>query len=165
MYLCTKIKHSNRMKKVLIILIITIFQSFQLGAQNTLNNAADNIVGTYLGTQNGDNFNVKIVKLANGTYRGQVIWMEHDTDAQGNKRLDTKNPDKSLRNTPCDRIILFSGLKYDASDKEWNGTKIYDPQRGMKAKMVARFEKDGRLSVKGSVLGIGETVYWKKIKK
>ena len=50
------------MKKVLIILIITIFQSLQLGAQNTLNNAADNIVGTYLGTQNGDNFNVKIVK-------------------------------------------------------------------------------------------------------
>ena len=132
-------------------------------AQNELNNNGDNIVGTYESTQNGDRFKAKIEKLKDGTYRAQVFWVENDKDANGNKRLDEKNPDKSLRNTPADRIVLFSGLKYDAKKKEWNGTKIYDPQRGIRAKMTASFEKDGRLKLTGSVLLISESVYWKRI--
>jgi uncharacterized protein (DUF2147 family) len=132
-------------------------------AQNELNNNGDNIVGTYESTQNGDRFKAKIEKLKDGTYRAQVFWVENDKDANGNKRLDEKNPDKSLRSTPADRIVLFSGLKYDAKKKEWNGTKIYDPQRGIRAKMTASFEKDGRLKLTGSVLLISESVYWKRI--
>lgn len=152
-------------KKIFTTLVIIILPLLQAIGQNALNNSADNIVGVYSGVQNGDKFKAKIVKLTDGTYRGQIIWVEHDKDANGNKKLDTKNPDKKLRNTPCDRIVLFSGLKYDAGDKEWNGTKIYDPQRGMKAKLTVRFEKDGRLRLRGSVLGIGEGVYWTKIKE
>jgi DNA invertase Pin-like site-specific DNA recombinase len=87
----------------------------------------------------------------------------YDKDADGNKRLDTKNPDKSLRNTPCDRIILFSGLQYNADKKCWDGTKIYDPQRGIKARLTVTFEKDGRLRLKGSVFAFSESVYWKKV--
>ncbi len=151
-------------KKVFTTLIVTLLAVIPAMGQNPLNNAADNIVGTYAGAQNGEKFRAKIVKLADGTYRGQIIWMEHDKDANGKKKLDTKNPDKSLRNTPCDQIVLFSGLKYDADDKEWNGTKIYDPQRGMRARLTARFEKDGRLRLRGSVMGIGESVYWIKLK-
>lgn len=132
-------------------------------AQNELNNNGDNIVGTYESTQNGDRFKAKIEKLKDGTYRAQVFWVENDKDEKGNKRLDEKNPDKSLRSTPADRIVLFSGLKYDAKKKEWNGTKIYDPQRGVRAKMTAVFDKDGRLKITGSVLLISESVYWKRI--
>lgn len=149
--------------KIFILLAIMLMGGRMATAQNALNGNADNIVGTYEGTQNGDRFKAKIEKLKDGTYRGQVFWMENDKDAKGNKRLDEKNPDKSLRNTPADRIVLFSGLKYDAKKKEWNDTKIYDPQRGMKAKMTASFDKDGRLKITGSVLLISESVYWKKI--
>ena len=49
--------------------------------------------------------------------------------ATGKKILDAKNPDKSLRNTPCDQIVIFNGLKYNASKRQWDGGKIYDPQR------------------------------------
>ena len=132
-------------------------------AQNALNNAGDNIIGTYQGLQNGDAFKATIVKLDDGTYQGQIIWMENPNDANGNKRLDTKNPDESLRNVPCDQIVLFSGLKYNAKKKRWDDTKIYDPQRGIKAHMQAEFIDDGQLRIKGTVLGIGETVYWKKL--
>lgn len=145
-------------------LIIGLFATMGVAAQGSLNNAGDNIVGIYIGSQNGDKFKAKIVKLTNGTYRGQVVWMEKDKDANGNKRLDTKNPDKSLRNTPCDQIVLFSGLEYNAKKKRWDGTKIYDPQRGMRANLTVEFEKDGRLKLRGSILGIGETVYWTKEK-
>ena len=150
------------MKKILLITLAMLTLGLSK-AQNVLNNAADNIVGTYSGTQDGEQFRAKITKLSNGTYQGQIIWMANDKDENGNKRLDTKNPDKKLRDTPCDRIVIFSGLKYDGKDHEWGGTKIYDPQRGVKAKMTASFAADGRLKITGSVLLISESVYWNKI--
>ena len=153
-----------KVKKILMLLAITIMCGQFAMAQGALNDKADNIVGTYEGEQNGDRFKAKIEKMSDGTYRGQVIWLEHDSDKNGNKILDTKNPNKKLRNTPADRIVLFSGLKYDAKDKEWSGTKIDDPQRGMNAKMVAKFSSDGRLKITGSVLVVSESVYWKRLK-
>ena len=133
-------------------------------AQNTLNHKADNIIGEYTGKQNEDNFKAKITKLSDGTYQGQVIWLENDRDANGKKLLDEKNPDKSLRNTPCDQIILFTGLKYNAKKQCWNDTKIYDPQRGIRANLTAEFTKEGQLKLRGSIMGIGESVYWDKKK-
>jgi uncharacterized protein (DUF2147 family) len=152
-----------KVKNVLMLLAITLMCGQFAVAQNALNDKADNIVGIYESVQNGDRFRAKIEKLKDGTYRGQIIWMEKDKNKDGNKILDTKNPDKSLRNTPADRIVIFSGLKYDGKDHEWGGTKIYDPQRGVKAKMTASFAADGRLKITGSVLLISESVYWNKI--
>ena len=148
--------------KQIILILMTLFCVNSMVAQNALNDKADNIVGTYYGKQGNDSFKAKIVKLSDGTYRGQVIWLEHDKDANGNKILDTKNPDKSLRSKPADKIVLFSGLKYNAKKHCWGDTKIYDPQRGLKAHMSAEFATDGRLRVKGSLLGISESVYWTK---
>lgn len=151
--------------KRIIFLLIAIFFAIPVMAQNPLNDNADNIVGTYSGKQGDDRFKVKIVKLSDGTYRGQVFWIERDKDAQGKKILDTKNPDKSLRTKPADQVVLFSGLKYDAKKRCWNDTKIYDPQRGLKAHMSAEFIADGRLRIKGSLLGISENVFWSRVEK
>ena len=150
------------LKKIIILITLLMAILAPMAAQNALNNSADNIVGTYSGKQGDDPFRVKIVRLADGTYRGQIVWMERDRDAQGNKILDKKNPDKTLRNKPADRIVIFSGLRYDSKEHCWNGTKIYDPQRGLRAKMEARFTADGQLRVKGTLMGISESVYWKK---
>lgn len=152
------------MKQIILFIAMLIGVGTPLMAQNTLNSNADNIVGTYSGMQGNDRFQARIMKLTDGTYRAQVIWLEHDKDAKGNKLLDTKNPDKSLRNIPADRIVLFSGLKYDAKKHRWGDTKIYDPQRGIRAKLTAQFTDDGRLALKGSLLGISETVYWTRVK-
>ena len=92
----------------------------------------------------------------------QIIWVKNRTDENGNVRLDEKNPDKSLRHVPCDEIILFSGLKYNPDKKQWDGTKIYDPTRGIRANLVCRFEDDGTLRVKGSLLGFSQSFYWEK---
>lgn len=132
-------------------------------AQNVLNNSADNVVGEYEGVQEGYKFRAKIAKLTDGSYRCRVVWMERDRDENGNKLLDTKNPDKSLRSTPADRIVLFSGLRYDEKKRQWDGCKIYDPLRGIKAKLVVTFIADGRLRLKGSLFGISESVYWTKL--
>ena len=151
--------------KLITMLIVTLFCANFAVAQNAFNNRSDNIVGTYEGVQEGYKFKAKIVKLTDGSYRGQVFWMEKDRDEQGNKLLDTKNPDRSLRSTPADRVVLFSGLTYDEKRHEWNGCKIYDPIRGIRAKMVATFTADGQLRIKGSLLGISESVYWKPLNR
>lgn len=151
------------MKKLLFVLLTFLCVS-PIIAQNTLNDKADNIVGIYTSKQGDDKFKAKIVKLTDGTYRGQVIWLENDKDAKGNKILDAKNPDKSLRSKPADQIVLFSGLKYNAKKRRWDDTKIYDPQRGIRANMTAEFAADGKLRIKGSLFGISESVYWTKEK-
>ena len=146
------------MKRILFALTALLF-SIGLPAQN---DKADNIVGTYSYASGKDACKIRIDKLDDGSYRGTVCWTADLYDASGKKKTDVKNPDKSLRNTPMDQVVIFSGLQYDAAKKHWSGTKIYDPDRGIRVKMTAKFEGDGKLVVRGTVLGIGESVTWVK---
>lgn len=152
------------MKKIFLTLLCVILATLPLCAQNTMNDHADNLLGDYAGSQEGNDFKARISKKSDGTYKIQVIWMKNDKDANGKKFLDTKNPDKSLRNTPCDQIVIVDGLKYNEKKHRWDDAKIYDPVRGIKAKCTAEFANDKELKIRGSVMGIGETVTWKKIK-
>ena len=75
-----------------------------------------------------------------------------------------KNPDKALRNVDIDQVVIVRGLKYDAEDKEWSGAKIYDPTKGMRVSATAKFETAKKLKLRATFLGIGQTLYWEKIK-
>lgn len=132
-------------------------------SQTVINDKADNILGVYLGEQKGDVFKARITKAADGTYKGQIFWMKNDRQPNGSKRLDTKNPDKRLRHVPCDQVVLFSGLKHNPPKQCWDGTKIYDPQRGFTAKMSARFIATDTLRITGTVMGLSGHFVWKKI--
>ena len=150
-------------KNILMLLVAMLMCGGFAFAQNALNNNGDNIIGTYESVQNEDHFKAKIEKLKDGSYRAQVFWIEKDRDANGNKILDTKNPDKSLRKVPCDQVVLFTGLKHNAQKQRWDGTKIYDPQRGFTAKMSAEFIDEGTLRITGTVMGLSGHFTWKKI--
>ena len=145
------------MKKFLTILIAALMTCSLSFAQN---NKADNILGKYSSTQNGESYKVEITKNSNGTYKAQIYWVSNPLDKNGKKKLDTKNPDKSKRTQPSSKVVLIDGLKYNAAKKQWDGTKIYDPQRGITANVTATFQSDGRLMLKGTIMGIGEKVYW-----
>ena len=71
-----------------------------------INDKADNIIGEYLTDRGGSKSKVRVTKNADGTYNAQVFWVENPNDANGNKRKDVKNPDKSLRNVDIDKVIL-----------------------------------------------------------
>lgn len=150
------------MKRILLTLTLLLMGTAALLAQG-LNDKADNILGNWRATRGGEVSKVKVSRSADGTYMAQVYWVEVDKDKNGNKKLDRKNPDKSLRNTPCDQIVLIQGLKYNADKKQWDGTEVYDPTKGIRAKCVVRFEDDGRLRIKGSILGISQSAYWEKL--
>lgn len=146
------------MKRILFALIALLLSLSAFGQ----NGKADQIVGTYLYGSGEDAYKVKVVKLADGTYEGRPCWLASSYYADGKVRTDVKNPKKELRSTPLDKIVLFSGLQYDAKKQQWSETKIYDPNRGISAKMTARFEKPGILIIRGTLMGFSESVTWIK---
>ena len=150
-------------KKIIVALICAVFCATPIYAQSK-NDNPDSIVGEYLTDRGGSKSKVRVYKEANGTYTAQVFWVENPYYKNGKKRKDVKNPDEKLRNVDIDKVVLVKGLKYDADDKEWSGAKIYDPTKGIKVNATAKFEKDGRLKLRGTILGIGKTLYWQKIK-
>ena len=147
------------MRKFISTFIIGVVLSCPLSfAQD--NSVADSIIGEYIAEHQGEVSKVRISKEDDGTYTAQVIWVKNRTDKDGSVRLDEKNPDKSLRNVPYSQVVLIEALKYDPDKKSWGNAKIYDPSRGLKANVTAVFLPDGRLKLRGSVLGIGESIYW-----
>ena len=142
---------------------LLIVISMVVCGQNNLNANGDNLIGNYLIEHGKDVSKVRFTKADDGTYTCQVYYLRDNRDKRGNVILDVHNPDKSLRGIPCDRIVLIRGLKYNDQKQQWDGAKIYDPTRGLKANVTASFAPDGRHRLRGQVLGIGETLYWKRI--
>ena len=149
------------MKKFL--LVLALFMPAMVSAVADGNGEADKIVGTYLAAYHGEESHVSIFREEDGTYSAQVIWVRNKFDGNGEIKRDEKNPDKSKRNTPCDEIMLIENMSYDSRKHCWNDAKIYDPVRGIRANVSCEFETPDRLKVRGSIMGIGETVYWDKI--
>ena len=148
----------------LITTVFTLFAaSISLLAQSDLNSLADNIIGTYEVNHHGEATRVSVYKNADSTYTAQVCWVENRLDANGNVRLDEQNPDESLRNVECDKIVIIKGLVYNSDKQKWGGTKVYDPTRGFRASVQCEFVEDGRLRVKGTLLCFSQSIYWKKI--
>ena len=153
------------MKKFIIAIISMVAFAAPSFAQG-INDKADNIIGEYLTDRGGSKSKVRITKNSDGSYDAQVFWVENPYEADGKtKRKDVKNPDKALRNTPVDQIVLVKGLKYDAEEKCWGGAKIYDPTKGIKVNAEAEFETADKLKLRGTILGMGVTLYWTRIKE
>ena len=133
-------------------------------AQNEdLNAAGDNIIGNYYVDHRGEISKVKVYKASDGTYSAQVFWVKNRLEKDGSVRKDTKNPDKSLRNIDCDKIMIFKGLKYDSSSKTWGGTSIYDPVRGINASLSVWFKDSKTLALRGSKMGISGVTHWVRL--
>ena len=152
------------MRTFIMTILFAIGLTLPTFAQSTLNNKADNIIGEYLTDRGGSKSKVRVTKAADGTYTAQLFWVENPTDANGKKRKDVKNPDKKLRNTDIDKVVIIEGLKFIKEDKQWGGTKIYDPSKGFRVNVTAEFVSADKLKLRGTVFGVGTTIYWQKLK-
>ena len=152
------------MKNFIMTLFCAMMMAIPSFAQSSLNNKADNIVGEYLTDRGGSKSKVRITKAADGTYTAQIFWVENPNDANGKKRKDVKNPDKKLRNVDIDKVVIVKGLKYLKDDKQWGDAKIYDPSKGIRVNVTAEFVGANKLKLRGTIFGIGTTIYWQKIK-
>ena len=138
--------------------------SIPASGQESLNSEPDNIIGMYYVSYESQESKVRFTKENDGTYKAQTVWVKGCRDEDGNVILrDVKNPDKTLRNVPCDSIVLITGLEYNAEKQRWDRGKVYDPTRGIRANATCYFGDDGKFRLKGSLLGFSQTVIWKKI--
>ena len=152
------------MRTLILAILCAISVALPTYSQSTLNTKADNIIGEYLTDRGGSKSKVRITKANDGTYTAQLFWVENPNDANGKKRKDVNNPDKSLRNVDIDKVVIIKGLKYIKEDKQWGGTKIYDPSKGFRVNVTAEFVSADKLKLRGTVFGVGTTIYWQKLK-
>lgn len=152
--------------KNLITLLVVLLSAFPVAhSQNNSNTNPDAIVGVYRIVHKGDVSKIRIYKCSDGSYEAQCIYLQDSIDKKtGKLRLDTKNPNKNLRNVPSNKVILITGMRYNAKKQRWDGGRIYDPLRGIHARCTCSFTDNNQLKLRGSVLGIGETIYWQPIR-
>ena len=143
-----------------------LFISFLLTSITFQAQNSDRIVGTYrvIGDKSKEVSNVKITNQG-GIYQAQIVWLEHPTDAQGQLKTDTKNPDATLSTSPVNDVVVIKGIKYDSKNNQWTGGTIYDPASGKTYDVLVEFQDDTNLKVRGykGTPAFGKTMIWKKI--
>ncbi len=160
-YLWAAIEFEKRMKPIykgLLVLAAALFAAAGVSAQD-----ADRILGTYKAVEEGKESKVEFTRRADGSYRGQIVWLKNPDNPDGTPKLDVKNPDKSKRSVRADRVVVVDGVKYDAAKGVWNGGRVYDPTKGKSYKVEVSFEDERTLRVRGSLLGFSRSVYWTKV--
>lgn len=148
----------NNFFRKLALLAVAVFTIAGVAAQD-----ADKILGVYKAVEEGKESKVEFTRQADGSYRGQIIWLKQPDNPDGTPKLDVKNPDASKRSVRADRVVVVDGVKYDAKKNVWNGGRVYDPTKGKDYKVEVSFEDARTLRVKGSLLGFSRSVYWTKI--
>ena len=94
---------------------------------------------------------------------GRLIWLKEPVNAEGEAKIDRKNPDESLRSRPIVGLPLLAGFRPDPGNPgQWAGGTIYDPESGKTYSATMTPQPDGSLRVRGFV-GMpmfGRTVVW-----
>ncbi len=131
------------------IFLILLFISFVGYTQQ-----ADDIIGKYH-LPNG--LDVEIYKSEN-TYSGKIIALNNYPETK-----DVKNSDKSKRNDLLLGKEIITKLTFNTTKKEWEGGKMYGPEKGMTVNLeVTHYTKD-EITIVGSKFIFWKTMKWKRI--
>ncbi|MEP6466182.1 MAG: DUF2147 domain-containing protein [Parafilimonas sp.] len=128
-------------------------------------NNPDEIIGKWESTDK--NLIVEVYKQQN-VFKAKVVWFYDgdDTITPISKRLDIKNPNKTLRSRPIVGVDILSGLTYNAKQNRWNGGKIYDATSGRTWDATVWLTNFNNLNVRGFYVfrWIGKTLTFIRIK-
>jgi len=122
---------------------------------------ADDVLGTWL-TQDKDS-HIEIFKKGD-RYFGKIVWLKEPREEDGTNKVDSENPDKSMRNRPILGLEIMRNFEFDGKD-EWEDGKIYDPTDGKTYSCEMELD-EGELEVTGYIgfSWIGRTVRWIRVK-
>jgi uncharacterized protein (DUF2147 family) len=146
-----------KIKNALLIIFCTVMFIAAASGQT-----ADAIVGKWLNpTGEGQ---IQIYRTGK-TYSGKISWLKELNDkATGKPILDSKNPDKQLRDRPIHGLEILKGFDHTGDGTYQNGT-IYDPKSGKTYSCKLTLNGD-KLKIRGfigvSLLGRSET--WTRVK-
>jgi uncharacterized protein (DUF2147 family) len=146
------------MKKNTIIAVITCFLSGSLYAQVSID-----IIGYWLNEK--EDAKIEIYQKEN-IFEGKIVWMAEPKDENGNWKLDSKNPNESMRNRKKMGLKILSDLKWNEDQKEWDNGKIYNSREGDTYSLFAKIEEKNTLNLRGFIgfSIFGKTTVWKRCK-
>ena len=103
-----------------------------------------------------------------GKIYGKISWLKDNTNPDGTSpRLDYNNPEAKHKKRQLIGVRILKDLAWDEEDSEWDDGEIYDPKSGKTYSCYAKLQKDGKLYLKGYVLGmpfIGRSTLWTRYK-
>ena len=88
--------------------------------------AQNNIEGVWK-SDKGD-YMIKISSMGQ-EYQARIVWMENEKDANGQLKLDEKNPEEKFRKLPIKGSKIITNLEYK-SGSNWQNGKLYIPDEG-----------------------------------
>jgi uncharacterized protein (DUF2147 family) len=107
---------------------------------------------------------VKIDKIGD-KYFGKVVWIKEPIDPEtGEKKLDKKNPDETLRTRKRLGLRVLQDFSANGSGY-WDGGTIYDPETGTTYSCKITMKDKNTLDIRGFV-GVsifGRTDTWKRV--
>lgn len=145
------------------------FLSLSIGLMlslSALGQTPDAILGTWWNAEKDGQ--VEVYKVGS-EYRGRIVYVKENVNPDGSSpKKDNLNPNEKLRSRVLMGMIILTGLKFDANDKEWAEGTIYDTKSGNTYSCYAKLNSDGTLYFKGYMMGmrfIGRSTTWTRVKK
>lgn len=124
----------------------------------------EEVLGTWF-TEGGES-QIQLVECDDAIC-GDIVWIHEGdaTDADGNPVTDQNNPDPALRNRPLIGLRIFRDFRPLPTDGNTLKGEVYNPQNGKSYQSFLTPLADGKLKVKGCILGgwICGAEYWKKV--
>lgn len=119
-----------------------------------------------VGIWEAENGNLKLEMFnAGGSYAARVIYGNRLVEADGKTfKKDTQNPDPNLRSRSLQGIVFINNLKWDASDRRWEGGSLYDGSSGRTYSGRATLV-NGKLELRGYVGTplLGQTMLMRRV--
>jgi uncharacterized protein (DUF2147 family) len=123
----------------------------------------DAIVGKWMSTEN--NLLVEVYKCGND-FKAKVLWFDDSDDRSNpyNTRMDSNNPDHTLRTRKILGMEVLHGLAYNTGEDRWEDGRIYDSKSGKTWDASAWITRNHLLKVRGfwHFEFLGETMKFKK---
>jgi len=133
-----------------------------IGSESSLaQNPANQITGVWVTAEKDGR--VRISRHEDGKYYGKLIWTENKRGGDSLDR-DINNPDPEKRDRTILGITLLKGLAYKPEENQWEGGKIYDPNKGKTYKCYAELVSPDKLKIRGyvGISMVGRSTYWKR---
>jgi uncharacterized protein (DUF2147 family) len=99
-----------------------------------------------------------------GKLCGTLIWLKEPLDKQGKDKLDSSNPDASLRSRKLIGLALLRDFVPDGA-AVWSGGKIYDPDDGKTYSCNLTMQDAKTMRVRGYIgfSLLGKTQIWTRV--
>ena len=126
----------------------------------------NDIKGIWLEEEGQSKIEIFSLETKEGTmFGGRIIWLEEPLTQEGERKLDTENPNPELRKKPILGLLIMKKLKYKKYGY-WSGGSIYDARSGKTYSLEISMDEKNILKLRGylGISLIGKTTTWTRVK-